>query len=279
MPPPQPPEGCQPGLIAWLAGLLWLLSICAGSVRAEEFAPSAAQPPASSISAVQQSELCTNALRRAEQRYHIPTSLLQSIARAESGRPISSPNDIRPWPWSIDADGSGFFFDSKMAAIAWMRDQASQHIFVDVGCMQVDLHYHSDAFASLDSAFDPEMNADYAARFLVALHNGEAGGSWDVAVGLYHSHSAPLAAEYRDRVAILGSDILHGTLRGVPLYVRAIRLGTLRLPLADGKTTLINVNRQPARRSRHPFTKCEIERVLGPYLSGAARGVACGTAR
>ena len=156
-----------------------------------------------------------------------------------------------------------------------MRDQAAQHTFVDVGCMQVDLHYHWGSFASIDDAFNPEMNADYAARLLLALHNGEAGGSWDVAVGLYYSHSSLLVAEYRDRVAMLGSDILHGTLGGVPLYVRAIRLATLRLPLADGKTTLISVNRQPARRSRHSFTKRQIEKILGPYLSNAARGAAC----
>ena len=162
-----------------------------------------------------------------------------------------------------------------MAALAWMRDRAAQYTFVDVGCMQVDLHYHPGAFASLDDAFDPEANADYVARLLLTLHNGEAAGSWDVAVGLYHSHSAPLAAEYRDRVAMLGSHILHGTLKGVPLYVRTIRLGTLRLPLADSKTTSINVNRQPVRHSRHPFTKCQIERMLGPYLSDAAHRAAC----
>jgi len=156
-----------------------------------------------------------------------------------------------------------------------MRDQAAKHNFVDVGCMQVDLHYHPDAFASMDEAFDPEANADYAARFLLAVHDSEAHGSWDIAVGLYHSHSALLAAEYRDHVAMLGSDILHGTLKGVPLYVRAIRRGTLRLPLAERKTTLINVNRQPTTRSRHPFTTCQIERVLGPYLSDAAQGTAC----
>jgi hypothetical protein len=127
----------------------------------------------------------------------------------------------------------------------------------------------------MEDAFDPDMNADYAARLLQGLHDREAGGSWDVAVGLYHSHSPLLAAEYRDRVAMLGSDILHGSLKGAPLYVRAIRQGALRLPLAGGKTTLINVNRQPARHSRHPFTKCQIERILGPYLNDAGRGTAC----
>ena len=250
--------------------LCCLFGIVGGSVRAKE----AAQPNSSNW-AIDQSDLCTNALRRAEQRYHLPASLLQSIAKAEGGLPLGSRGEVRPWPWTIDADGSGLFFDSKPAELAWMRDQAAQHTYVDVRCMQVDLHYHSDAFASMDEAFNPDANADYAARLLLALHNGEAGGSWDIAVGLYHSHSALLAADYRDRVTMPGSDILHGTLRGVPLYVRVIRLGTLRLPLVDGKTASINVNRQPARRSRHPFTKCQIETILGPYLSRAAQGAAC----
>jgi hypothetical protein len=112
--------------------------------------------------------------------------------------------------------------------------------------MQVDLHYHAHAFTSMDDALDPEMNADYAARLLLTLYGGETGGSCDVAVGLYHSHSALLAAEYRDRVAMLGSDILHGTLRGVPLYVRAIRQGTLRLPLDDVDQRQQATNEAPA---------------------------------
>jgi hypothetical protein len=200
-----------------------------------------------------------------------------TIARAESGRPITSLADIRPWPWTIDADGTGLFLDSKPAAIAWMREQAPRHSFVDVGCMQVDLHYHPGAFTSIDDAFDPAANADYAARLLANLYHGEAGGSWDIAVGLYHSHTSLLAAEYRDRVALIGADLLQGVLHGVPLYVRAIRLGTLRLPLTGGRAALINVHRQPARRSRHPFTTCQIEQILGPYLSGGPRG-ACVTA-
>lgn len=261
--------------IASVAGLFWLLRVCAGWAAPEAFAQPVVEQPGAPPWAIQQSELCTSALRRSEQRYHLPPALLQSIARVESGRPIASPGDLRPWPWTVDADGNGLYFDSKIAAVAWMRDHAASYSFVDVGCMQVDLHYHPDAFPSMDDAFDPEANADYAARLLVALHNGEAGGSWDTAVGLYHSNSALLAAEYRDRVVTLGSDIVHGTLKGVPLYVRAMRLGTRRLPLAGGRVTLINVNRQPARRARHPFTTCEIERILGSYLSAAAHGTAC----
>jgi hypothetical protein len=261
--------------IAAAATLLWLLVVCSGLLHAEQPSASATDQVAASVWDAQQSDLCAVALRQAERRYHLPPALLVSIARAESGRPITSLTDVRPWPWTIDADGSGLFLDSKAAAIAWLRQQALHHSFVDVGCMQVDLYYHPNAFTSMEEAFNPAANADYAARLLVDLHRGEAGGSWDIAVGLYHSHTPVLAAEYRDRVALIGADVLHGTLKGVPLYVRAVRQGTLRLPLGGGKVALINVHRQPARRSRHPFTKCQIEQILGPYLNGPRRNAAC----
>jgi hypothetical protein len=255
--------------------MAFMASLCASAVRADPSDGPATEPLAATVWAVQQSELCALALRQAEQRYHLPPGLLQAIAKAESGRPITSVTDIRPWPWTIDADGTGLFLDSKAAAIAWTQDQAPRHQFVDVGCMQVDLHYHPNAFSSIEEAFDPVANVDYAARLLLDLYRGGAGGNWDIAVGLYHSHTSLYAAEYRDRVALIGADVLHGTLKGVPLYVRAIRAGTLRLPLGGGRTTLINVHRQPARRSRHPFTKCQIIAFLGPYLNGAGRNGEC----
>jgi hypothetical protein len=277
--PPTGHTGPHGATIAATVALLWLLVVYAGAVHAGQPSASATDHVAPSVWAAQQSELCAEALRQAEQRYHLPPALLVSIARAESGRPITALTDIRPWPWTIDADGTGLFLDSKAAAIAWLRSQAPHHSFVDVGCMQVDLHFHPNAFTSLEDAFDPAANADYAARLLVDLYRGEAGGNWDIAVGLYHSHTPLLAAEYRDRVALIGAGVLHGTLKGVPLYVRAIRQGTLRLPLGGGKVALINVHRQPARRSRHPFTTCQIEQFLGPYLNGPRHGAACAEPR
>jgi Transglycosylase SLT domain len=264
-------SGVQAALV--FMSIMWITS-----VRAE--------PPgqgtdevAALVWTVRQSELCTTALLDAEQRYHLPPSLLASIAKAESGRPVTGAADIRPWPWTIDADGTGLFFDSKAAAVAWTRAQAPRHRFIDVGCMQIDLHYHPTAFASLENAFDPDANADYAARLLLELYRGDAGGSWDSAVGFYHSHTWLLASQYRDRVALIGADILHGTLMGVPLYVRAIRAGSLRLPLGGGQVTLINVHRQPTLRSRHPFTTCQVVAFLGPYLNGARRGGGCDAAK
>jgi hypothetical protein len=190
------------------------------------------------------------ALRRAEQRYHLPRALLVSIALAESGRSIKSIAQVRPWPWTINADGIGLFLESKAAAISWMHDLAANHSFVDVGCMQVDLHYHPDAFTSLEDAFDPNANADYAARLLIQLYHTDAAGRWDLAVGLYHSHTTLLAAEFRQRVSLLRTHASRADVKGPPHYVRANYPGAVRL-ISNRKLVRITTHRQPAIQVRH----------------------------
>ena len=69
---------------------------------------------------------------------------------------------------------------------------------IDVGCFQISLLHHPQAFASLDEAFDPISNARYAARFLRTLYRQT--GNWQDAVALYHSASADRGPRYRDRV-------------------------------------------------------------------------------
>ena len=69
---------------------------------------------------------------------------------------------------------------------------------IDVGCMQVNLMHHPDAFASLDEAFDPVANARYAARFLSALFRQT--GDWSLATANYHSANADRGEDYQRRV-------------------------------------------------------------------------------
>ena len=229
-------------------------------------------PPSDSWLAAQ-SALCATAVAAAEAKHGLPPGLLGTIAKVESGRPVAGLGDVRAWPWTIDADGQGLFLDSKAAAVAWVQQaQASgQHRFIDVGCLQVDLPLHPAAFRSLDEAFDPGVNADYAARYLRSLQE-EAHGDWNVAVGLYHSHTPDLAAEYRNRVAAVGAGILTGIGGPEPLYARAIRQGTLRLALAGGGMLLVNLNRQPHTRSRRSISRCQVAAVLDPLLASRVKG-------
>lgn len=124
---------------------------------------------------------------------------MAAIALVESGRPDAA-GTARPWPWTINAEGKGMFFASKAEAIATVRLlQANGMRSIDVGCMQVNLMHHPDAFASLDEAFDPRRNALYAARFLGQLF--QQSKNWLAAAGLYHSATPALALDYVKAVA------------------------------------------------------------------------------
>lgn len=69
---------------------------------------------------------------------------------------------------------------------------------IDVGCMQVNLYYHPNAFHNLTDAFDPDKNVAYAARFLTGLKNEHA--SWRTAVAHYHSANPIHHIAYRQNV-------------------------------------------------------------------------------
>jgi soluble lytic murein transglycosylase-like protein len=103
---------------------------------------------------------------------------------------------LRPWLWTINAEGVGHFFATRSQAVAAVRDLWGRGVrSIDAGCLQVNLMYHPKAFASLEDAFDPTANAGYAARFLNSLH--AEGRAWPHAVAAYHSETPELGEAYR----------------------------------------------------------------------------------
>jgi Transglycosylase SLT domain len=146
------------------------------------------------------SRQCEVAIARAEALFALPPGLLMAIALVESGRLEPGTGKVRPWPWSINAAGQGLFFDSQAEAVHFVRGLQKQGVAsIDIGCLQVNQFFHP-VFASLADAFDPEENADYAARFLRQLYAET--GNWTAAAGLYHSRTPLLAASYRQAVAL-----------------------------------------------------------------------------
>jgi hypothetical protein len=143
--------------------------------------------------------LCRSAVGVAERGSGIPPHLLAAISRVESGRRDPVTGEFHPWPWTVNAEGQGFFYESKAEAIAAVRGMQAQGIrSIDVGCMQINLMYHPDAFPSLDVAFDPQANAAYAVRFLKELFAQT--GDWTKATGTYHSATPDLGADYQHKV-------------------------------------------------------------------------------
>jgi hypothetical protein len=143
--------------------------------------------------------LCRAAITEAERGANLPRGLLQAIGRVESGRRDPETGQFAPWPWTTNAEGEGKYFPTREAAIAHVRQLQARGVrIIDVGCMQINLHFHPNAFASLEQAFDPLTNARYAARFLTELNGGRA--DWRQAAGHYHSHTPERAGPYREKV-------------------------------------------------------------------------------
>ena len=144
---------------------------------------------------------CPAAIQAAEGARHLPPGLLGSIAMVESGRPDPRTGHPAPWPWTINVAGAGFFFSTKQEAIAAVETARATGVrSIDVGCMQVNLMHHPDAFATLDQAFDPPANAAYAAGFLTRLY--QQAGSWPEAAASYHSATPGLREDYQRRVLL-----------------------------------------------------------------------------
>jgi hypothetical protein len=144
---------------------------------------------------------CDAAADAAEHSHQLPAGILAAIGRVESGRsdPADPGGRFAPWPWTINAAGAGSYLPSLQAAVAAVRALRQRGLRnIDVGCFQVNLEQHPDAFPTLEAAFDPQVNADYAADFLSALH--DRAGSWDGAVAAYHSAVPALGVPYRGLV-------------------------------------------------------------------------------
>lgn len=128
----------------------------------------------------------------------IPDRLLQSISMVESGRRTEG-GGVAAWPWTINAEGAGSYFNTKAEAIAAVTALRARGVrSIDVGCMQVNMMFHPDAFSSLDEAFDPGANARYAARFLTRLMAQT--GSWTGAAAGYHSLTPGIGEAYARKV-------------------------------------------------------------------------------
>lgn len=138
---------------------------------------------------------CRPAILAAERTFNIPDHLLSAIARVESGRRDPVSGSIDPWPWTINAEGQGSYFATKAEAIAAVQALRAKGVrSIDVGCMQISLLHHPDAFPSLEQAFDPASNANYGARFLSELR--AKANNWTRAVEMYHSATPEIGQEY-----------------------------------------------------------------------------------
>ena len=123
---------------------------------------------------------CEREMARAAQSYGIPLGVLYAVGLAETGRGDS----LRPYALNIEGK-SVYDIDKDEALRRFKAARLAGAKLIDVGCMQINHHFHASSFASVEDMLDPSKNVDYAARFLQQLKARE--GSWTLAVARYHA--------------------------------------------------------------------------------------------
>ncbi len=212
-------------------------------------------PPARAAGPDPDRAACSAAIAAAERAARTAPGLLAAIGAVESGRRDPRTGARLPWPWTVNAEGAGTYYPTKAAAIAAVQALQARGVqSADVGCMQVNLLHHPTAFRSLEDAFDPRVNAAYAARFLTSLFART--GTWPTAAAAYHSFTPERGAQYARLIAAVWS--------GAPVPVTAGPPGPGGAPGAEvvsfpdgGQLRIFREAAVPGRTGR----------VLG-YLSG-----------
>ena len=140
--------------------------------------------------------ICDQVAAEASRRTGVPISVLQAISLTETGR--KSDGAFRPWPWTVNMEGKGVWFESEDEARAYVYKEFKRGArSFDIGCFQINYKWHGTAFRSIDEMFDPLANALYAAKFLKSLHAEQ--GDWGRAAGAYHSRTPKYATRYQER--------------------------------------------------------------------------------
>ena len=138
-------------------------------------------PAAISISDAQASTgICEREIAAAADKYGVPEGILYSVGLTETGRRGSLQ------PWALNIEGKAVFAASRKDAISAFSDARTRGAkLIDLGCMQINHHYHGDQFSSPDDMLNPRKNVEYAAKFLSRLHSRHV--TWTMAVARYHA--------------------------------------------------------------------------------------------
>ncbi|WP_221931011.1 tetratricopeptide repeat protein [Telmatospirillum sp. J64-1] len=189
---------------------------------------------------------CLALAPQAEARHALPSGLLSAIGLAESGR--REDGRATAWPWTINSEGEGQAFPTKSEAMDAARKLLRSGVTrLDLGCMQINMGWHPDAFVTLDEAFDPATNLDYAARHLLHLYQRH--GDWPSAIRNYHSGDAERGRAYLRRVAALWPG-------GYPFAAAELELNSAEK---------VQVRALPLREASEALRQGDYARALGLY--------------
>ena len=124
----------------------------------------------------------------------IPHSVLYAVALTESGKQLGAMETIRPWPWTLNIAGQGYYFESRLEA--WQALTARLHKgqrSIDIGLMQVNWRYHQQRLGTPWQALDQYHNLRVGAAILQDCFKTRQ--DWWASVGCYHAPANAMRAD------------------------------------------------------------------------------------
>lgn len=135
-------------------------------------------------------KICERYLPAISQAEDVPLGVLYAVGLTETGVKGSL------HPYALNVEGRTIITYSQADALKEFHKAKQQgKKLIDLGCMQVNYHYHGENFNSPSEMMEPEKNIVYAARFLKTLRASE--GSWAAAVARYHASPRKPAEQKR----------------------------------------------------------------------------------
>lgn len=150
-----------------------------------------------------QQGICERYVAIAARTYDVPTAVLYAVGLTESGV------EGGLHPYAMNIEGRAAFPASVEQALSQFQTARRMGAkLIDVGCMQINHHYHRENFPSDAAMFDARQNVMYAARFLKQLktkHN-----TWSMAVARYHAGPDNDPAQKRYVCRVIGNMVKVG---------------------------------------------------------------------
>lgn len=142
--------------------------------------------------------ICEREMAAASRTENVPLGVLYAVGLTETGRKGSL------HPYALNIEGKTVITGSASEALAQFELARRQgKTLIDLGCMQINHHYHGAEFTSVAAMLEPRRNVLYAARFLKQLEQRE--GSWTMAVARYHAGPDNNPAQKRYICAVISN--------------------------------------------------------------------------
>jgi|TARA_R100001509_G_C4884907_1_gene221769 hypothetical protein len=129
----------------------------------------------------------------------VDTSLIVKIITHESKSYFNS--QAQPWPWTLNINGQGYYFDSYSEALAYAKKalESNPRRF-GVGIGQIEWSYHKTRFKDISEALNPIKNLQAVRDILLEGRRVGISNSYELAAYYHRPKRDSIAFKYADKV-------------------------------------------------------------------------------